>query len=338
MRVAHAPKKPAAEASEVVAFGSRKVVVTHRDRVLFPEDRLTKGDLVHYYRDVAHWLLPYLKQRPLTLQRWPRGIEGPSFFEKNAPEGMPSWIATTTQPRADRKGTVSYPMAEDAPSLTWFANLDAITFHVWMSRVTSIDAPDLLLFDLDPFDGCTVRTLAHVALKARDAFEDIGLATLVKTTGGKGLHVVAPIVPEYAYDQARQLNDLVARRLQLSLADAITLERSKSKRAPGTVYVDWAQLGQGKTMVPPYVVRARTGAPVSMPIAWSDVEALCASRSSRPSADAFVGWNLRNVPALLTQHGDPWSKAFSAGQRLEPALEAARRRWTRSRKIASKGE
>jgi bifunctional non-homologous end joining protein LigD len=331
------PKNAASQANEVVAFGSRKVVVTHPDRVLFPEDGITKGDLVHYYRDVAHWLLPYVKQRPLTLQRWPRGIDGSSFFEKNAPEGMPGWIATTTQPRADGKGTVTYPMAEDAPSLTWFANLGSITFHVWMSRVASIDEPDVLLFDLDPFEGCTVRTLAHVALKAREAFDDIGLATLVKTTGGKGLHVVAPIAPRYTYDQARQMNELVARRLQATLPDAVTLERSKSKRARGTVYVDWAQLGQGKTMVPPYTVRARAGAPVSMPIAWSDVEALCASRSSRPTADAFVRWNMTNVPALLAQHGDPWSKAFTRGQRLEPALEAARRRWTGSRNVASKG-
>jgi bifunctional non-homologous end joining protein LigD len=344
--------------AETLAFGARKVVVTHPDRILFPSnqgpsnegpsnegpsnegpsnegpsnegpssDPITKGELVHYYRDVAHWLLPYLADRPLTLQRWPNGIDGFSFFEKQAPKGMPEWIATTTQPRADGSGDVTYPLAADAPSLAWFANLAAITFHVWMSRVGAIGNPDFLLFDLDPFEGCTVRTLARVALTVRDELEAVGLTTLVKTTGGKGLHVLAPLAPRYSYAQARAMNEVVAHRVAALLPDEVTLERSKSKRAHGSLYFDWAQLGLGRTLVPPYVVRGRAGAPVSMPIAWAEVETMSASRSKAPAQESFARWNLRTVPPLLAGSGDPWRDSFGRAQKLEPALDKARSLW-----------
>jgi bifunctional non-homologous end joining protein LigD len=324
----------ATSVAETIAFGARKVVVTHPDRVLFPEDGITKGDLVHYYRDVAHWMLPYLAERPLTLQRWPGGIGEFSFFEKETPKGAPSWIATTTQPRANggkgrsAKGDVTYPMAADAPSLAWFANLASITFHVWMSRVGSIDEPDFLLFDLDPFEGCVLRTLARVALAVRDELDAVGLTTLVKSTGGKGLHVLAPLAPRYTYEEARAMNQLIADRVASLLPDDVTLERSKVKRPRGVVYFDWAQLGKGKTIVPPYTVRARAGAPVSMPLAWSEVETMSASRSRGPAEAAFVQWNVRNVPALLAERGDAWGHSFTLAQKLEPALERARSRWS----------
>lgn len=317
-------------APETIAFGTRKVVVTHPDRVLFPAGGITKGDLVRYYRDVAHWILPYLADRPLTLQRWPDGIDGFSFFEKQVPKGAPSWIKTTIQPRADGKGEVAYPMAADAASLVWFANLASITLHVWMSRQApggSIGRPDYLLFDLDPFEACTARTLARVALAVRNELDAVGLVTLVKTTGGKGLHVVAPIAPRYPYEEARLMNEIVARRIASLLPDVVTLERSKAKRARGSVYFDWAQLGLGKTVVPPYTVRARPGAPVSMPIAWDEVERLAAGRSRRPAHESFVRWNLTNVPALLAEGGDPWKKGFDRPRDLEPALEKARTKW-----------
>jgi bifunctional non-homologous end joining protein LigD len=318
--------KPVA-AGETLTFGARKVTVTHPDRRLFPADGITKGDLVHYYRDVAHFMLPYLVKRPLTLQRWPEGIDGFSFFEKKAPQGMPDWIATSTQPRADGTGTVTYPMAADAPSLAWFANLASITFHVWMSREGSIDHPDFLLFDLDPFEECSRQTLARVALTVRDTLDAIGLTTWVKTTGGKGLHVVTPIAPKYSYADARAVNEVVARRVASLLPDGVTLERSKAKRSRGSVYFDYAQLGLGKTVVPPFTVRGRPGAPVSMPIDWSEVETMARSRAKGAAADAFVRWNLTNVPALLAEKGDPWSGAFERPQTITPALEEARRKW-----------
>ncbi len=308
-------------------LGTKKVPVTHPERVLFPDDGITKGDLIQYYRDVAHFMLPYLEGRPLTLQRWPEGIRGPSFFAKQAPKGMPDWIATTTQPRADGKGSVVYPLANDGPSLTYFTNLAAITFHVWMSRVGSIDRPDFILLDLDPVEACTGATLARVALSVRDELDAIGLSTRVKTTGGKGLHVIASLTGDENYARARALTEAVAERVASLLPDEVTLERSKAKRPRGTVYFDWAQVGQGKTLVPPYAVRARPGAPVSMPVDWGEVEAMAVSRSTRAAEDTFARWNLRSVPALLAERGDPWNGSFGPGQELAPALARAARRW-----------
>jgi bifunctional non-homologous end joining protein LigD len=309
---------------------SRKVRVTHPDRLLFPADGFTKADLVHYYRDVADFLVPYLLDRPLTLQRWPDGIDGFSFFEKQVPRGAPDWIATTRQPSTGKRALVDYPLCNDAASLLWFANLAAITLHVWMSRAASVDVPDFLLFDLDPFERCTIKTLARVALTVRDELSKVGMVPLVKTTGGKGLHLVVPLAPRYSYDEARRFNEVFARHVREVVPDLVTLERSKAKRAEGTVYFDWAQLGMGKTIVPPFVVRARPGAPVSMPLDWKEVEALATKRSPEPTHEEFRRWNLTTVPALLAQRGDPWRKAFARGQRLEPALAAVQRLWSDS--------
>jgi bifunctional non-homologous end joining protein LigD len=324
--------KPRAE-TETLSFGEHSVDVTHPDRVLFPADGITKRDLVAYYGRVAPFLLPQIEDRPLTLQRWPEGIDGFSFFEKRAPKGMPDWIATTKQPSESAKGgtgDVAYPVIRSATgpaSLAWFANLSTITFHIWMSRVGSIAAPDFLLFDLDPADTCPIRTLAHVALTLRDELAGVGLEVIVKTTGGKGLHLVAPLAPGYSYETGRRMNELVAGRMAALLPAEVTLERSKAKRTPNSVYFDWAQLGLGRTVVPPYTVRARPKGPVSTPIGWDEVAALSRSRSAGPTSETFSAWNLGNVPAHLAETGDLWAKGMRQGQKLEPALEKASSRW-----------
>lgn len=324
--------KPRAE-TETLSFGERSVAITHPDRVLFPADGITKRDLVAYYVRVAPFLLPHIEDRPLTLQRWPEGIDGFSFFEKRAPKGMPDWIATTTQPTESGKagkGDVAYPVLQGATgpaSLAWFANLSTITFHIWMSRVSSIASPDFLLFDLDPAETCPIRTLAHVALTLRDELATVGLEVVVKTTGGKGLHLVAPLAPGYSYETGRRMNELVAGRMAALLPNEVTLERSKARRTLNSVYFDWAQLGLGRTVVPPYTVRARPKGPVSTPIAWDEVATLSRSGATEPTTETFSAWNMGNVPAHLAEAGDLWAKAMRQGQKLEPALEKASSRW-----------
>ena len=317
-------RERSAQAEETIVVGTRKITITHPDRILFPQEGITKGDLCHYYRDVAHWLVPYLAGRPLTLQRWPDGIEGVSFFEKEAPPAMPDWIARTTQPSKGKREQTTYPLCNDAPSLLWFANLASITVHTWMSRLPAIESPDVLLLDLDPFKGCTVATTMRVALIAREELEALGLSPLVKTTGGKGLHVVVPLAPGGSYEEARELTGLIAHRMQRAHADIVTVEHSKSKRPRGTVYVDWAQVALGKTIVPPYVVRAHPVAPVSMPLTWTEVETLAGNASKRSTEDDLSQWNMATVPALLTERGDLWKKPFAKGQELGSALEKAR--------------
>ena len=313
--------------AETVVIGGRTLVISNRDKVLWPQDGYTKGDLIAYYRSVARWILPHLQGRPLTLQRYPDGIEGESFFEKHAPRGLPAWIPTVAVPSdSGRRAAIDFVVCNDEPSLVYVANLAAIVLHVWTSRVDSLDVPDFLFFDLDPFDGCALATLAKVALGLRAALGEIGLAPLVKSSGGSGLHVAVPLAARYTYEVARQFAELVARALHARLPELTTLERMPAKRRRGTVYLDYVQVGKGKTLVAPYSVRARAKAPVSLPLDWSEVEAMARKRAKETEAE-FARFTLKNVPALLGERGDLWDAKSWRPQRLEPALKAARAKW-----------
>ncbi|HLW38582.1 MAG TPA: non-homologous end-joining DNA ligase [Candidatus Eremiobacteraceae bacterium] len=307
-------------------IGSHTLQISNVDKALWPRDGYTKGDLIAYYRNVARWLLPYLKDRPLTLQRWPDGIEHQSFFEKDAPRGTPEWVKTVSLPSGGKRTTVRYVVCNDEATLVFVANLAAITLHVWTSRLGSLDYPDFVLFDLDPWEGCTLKTLAAVALHVRKALEDLELAPLVKTSGGTGLHVILQLAPKYDYDSVKAFAEMVARRVADTNQDKVTLERMTRKRPRGTVYIDWVQVGKGKTIVPPFVVRARPGAPVSMPLGWSAVESM-ARKSVRDPLREFANWTMRNVPSLLQKHGDPWHAAGRKKHNLEAALRKARKAW-----------
>ncbi|MEO6418526.1 MAG: non-homologous end-joining DNA ligase [Polyangiaceae bacterium] len=290
------------------------VKLTNLEKVYFPRDGITKGDLIAYYAAVSKWLIPYLAHRPITLQRYPDGIDSPSFFEKNVPRGAPPAVPTVTLTSSGKRSAVTYVLCNDEPTLLWLANLGTITFHAWMSHEPSLDVPDYALFDLDPSEGCTLGTLARVALGIRDSLDGIGLAPLVKTSGGKGLHLLLPLKPVYRYDEVKDFANIVAQRMSELRPGDVTLERSLAKRPPGTVYIDSVQVGRGKTIVPPFVVRARDGAPVSMPLAWDEVEAM--ERASSPDRERLAQWTLRNVPDLLKRKAS-----------LEPALEKAARAW-----------
>ena len=302
--------------------------LTNLDKVLWPDDGYTKGDLIKYYLSVAPWLLPYLKDRPLTLQRFPNGIKGVSFFEKQAPRGAPEWVETVSVPSTyGKRSKIDYVVCNDERTLAWLSNLAAITLHAWISRIGSLGSPDFCLLDLDPQAGCSLAALAKVALQLRDELEALGIAPAVKTSGGKGLHVMWRLAPDYDYAEIRRFTELTATRLASVMGDAITLERSIAKRKRGSVYIDWAQVGEGKTIVMPFVVRPRPKAPVSWPLAWSDVARMARSRAPDIFAEA-ARWNIKTVPGLLVKKGDAWKEALRKPQRLEPALKKARTAWS----------
>jgi len=313
-------KSSGAASSDVPQF-------TNLDKVLWPDDGYTKGDLIKYYLSVAPWLLPYLHDRPLTLQRFPNGIHGPSFFEKQAPRGAPDWVQTVSVPSEyGKRSKIDYVVCNDERTLAWLSNLACITTHAWLSRIGSLGSPDYCLLDLDPQAGCTLASLAKVALHLRDEMEALGLAPAVKTSGGKGLHVMWRLAPGYDYAEVRGFAELTAQRLKAQLGDAVSLERAIKKRRRGSVYIDWAQIGEGKTIVMPFVVRPRPKAPVSWPLGWSEVEAMGRSRASDIFA-AAAHWNIKTVPALLKKQGDRWQAAMKKEQRLEPALKKAQKLW-----------
>jgi bifunctional non-homologous end joining protein LigD len=314
----------AAKAELVV--GDRRLAVTNLDKVLWPRDGYTKGDLIAYYRAVATWLLPHVKGRPLTLERYPNGIDEPGWWEKHSPRGLPDWIPTVKTDASTRHEQIEFMLCEDEPTLAYVANLAAVVLHVWYSREPTLDVPDFILIDLDPGDDCTLATLARVALAARDELTTVGVTPLVKTTGGKGLHVVVPLEPHYDWDMAKGFAELIARRIHDVAPEATTLDRTIARRPKGTVYLDYVQVGKGKTYVAPFSVRPRDGAPVSMPIPWSEVEAMRRKRT-KTTAPEMTRWNIANVPKLLAKDGDVWAEGWTP-YRLEPVISAARSLWS----------
>jgi bifunctional non-homologous end joining protein LigD len=316
-----------ARTTETIEVGGRPLSLSNRDKVLWPQDGYTKGDLVAYYLAAASVLLPEVRDRPLTLQRYPDGIDGPSFFEKNAPKHLPDWIPTVTvKSEFGRSDTVRFILCNDEATLAYVANLAAIVLHVWTSRAASLDNPDFLFFDLDPGEGCTLATLARVAVALRDTLGEIGLVPVVKSSGGSGLHVAVPLAPQYTYDFCKGFGELVARTLQGRLPSLTTLQRMPAKRPPGTVYLDYVQIGKGKTLVAPFSVRARAKAPVSMPLGWDEVGAMVRKRAKTTEGE-FERFTLKNAPPLLAERAALWGGKSWKQQKLEPALKKAQKAW-----------
>ncbi|MDB5043090.1 MAG: lig [Candidatus Eremiobacteraeota bacterium] len=315
-------------AGTTVVIDGREVTLTNQDKVLFPNDGYTKGDLVAYYRAVAPVILPYLRDNPLTMERFPDGIAVPrGIWEKQMPRYTPDWVhRVTIKPSTGEPREVTYVVVDDEATLVWVANLAAITLHIWYSHWPTIDVPDVILFDLDPGERTPLARLARVALAFREELANVGIRAYVKTTGGMGLHVIVPLEPHYDYDVAKGVSELAARRIHAVLPKDTTLERTISRRPEDLVYLDWVQVGKGKTYVAPFSVRARDGAPVSMPLAWADVEAMRRKRTPETTAE-MRRWTIANVPKLVAKHGDPWRAEGWAPQSLDDALARARALW-----------
>jgi bifunctional non-homologous end joining protein LigD len=260
-----ARKSSAAPAPDGVEF-------THTDKVLYPDAKITKGDVVDYYRRVSPWLLPYLKDRPITLERLPDGIgEGaPHFWQKNLPASAPDWIPRIELP-SERGKPVDYALVNDEHTLLYLVNQGGLTFHIWFSRVEELDTPDFVLFDLDR-SGASFAEVVEVAHELHGVLDAEDRPAFVKTSGKTGLHVLVPWHEEGGYDEARAWASDIADRVVHALPRTATTERSKAKRGK-RVYVDVMQNARGHHAVPPYVLRPVPGAPVSMPLTWHEVTA-----------------------------------------------------------------
>ncbi len=247
----------------------RAVPFTNLDKVFWPSAGYTKGDLIAYYRGVAEWLLPYLRERPLVLTRYPDGIEGKSFFQKDAPDYVPEWIRLERIWSEDAQREVRYFVVEDAESLLYVVNLGTIPLHVWSSRVGSLERPDWCILDLDPKEA-PFRHVVKTARAIRALCRDIALPSFVKTSGASGLHVLIPLGRQVTHAQSRTLAELLARVIVAELPDVTTVTRALRERH-GRVYIDYVQNGHGRLLVAPFAVRPLPGAPVSMPLRWREV-------------------------------------------------------------------
>jgi bifunctional non-homologous end joining protein LigD len=269
-------------------------VITHPDKVLFPEDGITKGELARYYEEVAPALLPQLLGRPLTMERYPNGIGQKGFWQKDVSRGFPEWLPRVEVPKKD--GVVHYPIVTDLRSLQWVTNQNTITQHVWTSRVPKLDYPDLCVFDLDPStdDPPAVRA---AAIELRGLLDELELTSWIKTTGSKGFHIVVPLDGRSPAESVAGFAHAVGSLLVSRSPARFTQEFSKVDRK-GRIYMDTGRNGFSATFAAAYTVRARRGAPVSAPCTWQEVE----------RGEVAPGtFNVRNMPARLEAAGDVWS-------------------------------
>jgi len=294
-----------------VSAPSDKVVITHPDKVLFPDDGITKGQLAAYYEAVSSMIVPHLKGRPVTMERYPSGIGKKGFWQKDVSKGFPSWLERVEVPKKD--GVVHHPVITDSRSLMWVTNQNTITQHVWTSRLPELHYPDICVFDLDPStdDRDSVRA---AAVGLRDLLEKLGLPSWVKTTGSKGFHIVVPLDGKMDMGKVARFANEVGTLFTKLAPDALTQEFSKADRR-GRIYVDTGRNGYSATFAAPYTVRAKPGAPVSAPCTWEEIE--------RGTVDPGT-FTLRNMAERIEAVGDLWADMKRRGRSLKGPIEKLR--------------
>jgi bifunctional non-homologous end joining protein LigD len=286
-------------------------VITHPEKILFPDDGITKGDLAAYYEAVAPVILPHLRGRPVTMERYPAGIDKKGFWQKNVSKGFPDWLERVEVPKKD--GVVHHPVITDVRSLLWVTNQNTITQHVWTSRAPDLFYPDICVFDLDPSND-DPQTVRAAAIGVRDLLAELGLPSWVKASGSKGFHIVVPLDGKSNVDQvARFANGVGALSVKLA-PDHLTQEFSKADRK-GRIYVDTGRNGYSATFAAAYTVRARRGAPVSAPCTWEEIES---------GAVAPATFTLRTMPDRVAQIGDVWAEMRRRGRSLKRPMEKLR--------------
>jgi bifunctional non-homologous end joining protein LigD len=278
------------------------IVLSNPSKPFWPDDGITKLDLAKFYARIASQILPWLKNRPVTMERCPDGIRRKCFYQKQAPANLPDGVPTMTIPAPTAKRDIDYIIGGSRKTLLTLVNLGCIAMHVMNGRTDHLDRPDWLAFDLDPADG--FGSAARAALLLRERLEDHGLESFVKTSGGRGLHVLVPLRRGATQDQVRAYSQCIARELAAEHPKLVTIEaRKANRRAP--VYIDVMRNASGQTIVPPFSVRWRPHAPVSMPLSWDEV-------SPRLNPQLF---NLRTAERRITAKS-PWSRFFSQRQTL----------------------
>jgi bifunctional non-homologous end joining protein LigD len=282
------------------------VVISHPDKVLFPDDGITKGELAAYYEMIAPVMLPHIRMRPVTLERYHSGIGQPGFFQKDVSKGFPRWLKRVEVPK--KGGVVHYPLVRDARALLWLANQNSITPHVWTSRAPKLMYPDICVFDLDPARD-EPDVLRAAALGLRDLLAELGFRSWIKTSGSKGFHIAVPLDGKSRYGEVARFAHDVGRQLVARDPAHLTQEFSKADRG-GRILVDTGRNGYGATYAATYAVRAKPGAPVSAPCTWEEVE--------RGDAGPRT-FTLRMMERRIAEVGDLWGDVKTSGFVLQKA-------------------
>jgi bifunctional non-homologous end joining protein LigD len=308
-------RRERAPVPDMIRRGRRELRLSNLDKPFWPEEGITKGDLIAYYGEVAEVLVPHLRGRPFTMKRYPDGWQGKHFFQKHAPSHMPDWIKRAPFPASTRDGekrVIDYALVEDELALLWMANMGCIDLHAWASRVDRPERPDWVMFDLDPSEGATFDEVVRVARLVRETLGLLELEGYAKTSGSRGIHVLVPIARRHTFADAREFAAIVAGALARAHPDLVTTQWAKSKRHG--VLVDANQNGPGKTNAVAYSVRPRAGAPVSTPLRWDELVA-----GLDPAA-----LTMDAVLDRIARDGDLFAPVLAGGQSLTKALRALR--------------
>jgi bifunctional non-homologous end joining protein LigD len=287
----------------LIQIGRERVSVTSLDRIYWPEQKFTKFDLLSYYLTVADRIMPYLKDRPAILQRWPRGIKAPMFFQQDL-ESAPDFIKTERLTNQEGR-QLDYAVYSTTASLIHFVNLGTIEQHQWHSTIKHLDKPDWIAIDLDP-KSAPWQNVLDVALVVKEVADEIGLKAFPKTSGSSGVHIYVPLKPANDYSRVAEFARLFASEVAGRAPRIATVERAIAKRKATQVYVDWMQNARGKSLASVFTARAKPGATVSMPLTWKQIS----------QGITISDFTIANVPALLKKKGDPWATFFKERQTL----------------------
>jgi bifunctional non-homologous end joining protein LigD len=291
----------------IVEIDGRTLKFTNLNKVWFPGEGYTKRDVINYYDAVAGLILPHLKDRPLSLKRYPNGVREDYFFQKNAEDFAANWVRLEPIPSEGR--VINYIIANDRAALLYLANLACIDQNPWMSRIESLDKPDFMLIDLDPVE-CSFDMIIEAALLTREVLDQIGLRGYPKTTGGDGMHIYVPVETKYTYDQVRGFAEIVSHLVVGRKPDLFTTPRTVAKRRKGRVYFDYLQIAESKTISAPYVIRPYDGAPVATPLSWDEVKPGLLPQH----------FTIENAPARFVAVGDLFADVLERPQLLERAM------------------
>ena len=303
------PVKPPSEMT--VTIDGHRLKFTNLNKVLFPGEGIAKRDLINYYDAVADFIIPHLRDRPLSLKRYPNGIDHDFFFQKDAEDKVPDWVRLEPIFSEHNQDNIHYIIANDRATLLYLANLACIDQNPWMSRLGSLDNPDFALIDLDPTEGCPYDQIVEAAQIVKKKLDAMGLEGYPKTTGGDGMHIYIPLEPVYTFEQVRSFAELLSILVIREKPELFTTPRTVSQRKKGKVYFDYLQISSAKTIAAPYVPRAYPGAPVSTPLAWPEVR-----RGLEPEQ-----FNIRNVLDRFERVGDLFQPVLTNKQKIEAALE-----------------
>lgn len=295
--------------NKTMGFDTEKVEITNMDKIFWPKEKITKGDVIDYYDEMAQYVLPFVIDRPQSLRRNPDGIKNEGFFQKDMDGKAPKWAKTRKIKSSSKGESIEYLLCQDKETLLYMANLGCIEINPWSSRVGSINNPDYIIFDLDPNEA-TIKDLVTTAKKVKEILDSIGIKGYLKTSGGKGLHVFIPVKPKYTYNQTRDFSHIISQHVHNALPDITSLERSPSKRK-GKVYLDFLQNGKGKTMACAYSLRPRVGATASTPLEWEELN----------SKFSVKDYNIKSLPKRVKEKGDLWSDFFDNAIDLNEILD-----------------